>query len=330
MIGSFITSTSISEQSPRFSTDVFDYNYKNHQYLLMLRDTIESIYVQEHWGLRGISPYSKDHLINELFDQHNYPLLDIKSYSIKESEFPPFFYNLLKFEFGRGDLWFEPWMDDNHEFGVTVFKQYDKVNLLLMKSLSQVLVKCFISDLPPYLNKYKDITEDHYVFLKQQKDWVQLLKIDFTPNIKRINKVRMLNTFYRCLDNIPVMYNLIKGFIGQRIINPDKVFYIFNTWGVPPIGEFTHVIYHLFYHHNFDRVIEKLYPGITYTRCGQQVFIVLKPEDRFLNTDIEINQLLDNRLLTGNIQRIVPSEDEDVFMCPEGCLYTRRGRYQWV
>lgn len=99
-------------------------------------------------------------------------------------------------------------------------------------------------------------------------------------------------TFDEFLGNIPIIYDLIKGFLDLQIYDQNNERF-FKWQCVPPIGEITNVIYHVFYKHVFDRVIAKMYPGITYTRWGHQVFLAIKEGESFLLQDIDIRNLLE-------------------------------------
>jgi hypothetical protein len=324
MIGLVNCSTIISQQSRRFGTQLFN---NTHVYCVLLRESIDSIYNEEDWMSRGVLPYRKDRLIEELFLRNYYPSSVISYFIIKESEIPAFIYNLIKIESYRGHLWLEPRMEDNQPVGVAVYQLNNPVDLLLMMSFSQVLVKTLIVDLPPNVIKFNDLKVHHYAFLNRQEKVYFLHKIDLTPSIKHIDKFRMLNSF-QYVRNIPVIYDLIKEFIDLKIYDEKNGKYL-NNHGVPPIGELTNVIYHVFYQHVFDRAIEELYPGITYTRWGHQVFIAIKEPDCFLFNDIEINKLLDKLDLAGNIESInydslsylVGSEEEKiVFLREDGSV----------
>ena len=70
------------------------------------------------------------------------------------------------------------------------------------------------------------------------------------------------------------------------------------------MGEITDVILHLFYQRVFDTALEARFPGITYTRWGHEVFIVIKESESFTFDSNEIDTLLDeiNLLVGANLR----------------------------
>lgn len=266
-------------------------------YSHLLRVSINSIYHEEDRFSRLVPPYLKDCLIDVLIQGNYKPFSDISYYIINESEIPEFIYNLVKMESLRGHLWLE----DNPPFGIAMYQLNNEQDLLVMKGLSQVLLNTLIWD-PPNVNKLSDLKDHHYAFLNRQKRVLNIVKIDLSPCIKHIDKFRMLDCF-QTLRDYPVIYDLIKVFMDLKIYDKDGN--PFNTQGIPPLGELTNVLFHIFYQYAFDMAIEERYPGISYTRWGHQVFIVLKEEHNFLISDNETNTfLLEELNLAGNIERI--------------------------
>lgn len=71
-----------------------------------------------------------------------------------------------------------------------------------------------------------------------------------------------------------ILFNLVKSMIFIHIYDSKTDKDIpFNE--IPLIGEITKVIMHHIYHILFDLRLEDKYPGITYTRLGPEVFIVI-------------------------------------------------------
>lgn len=142
--------------------------------------------------------------------------------------------------------------------------------------------------------------------MNRQQNVVQLIMIDLTPCMKQARNSRIL----KCFDNETskgVVLNLVKQILYLSIYDmKSKKFIPFNL--IPPIGEITNVILHLFYQKVFDKVIEEKYPGITYTRWGHEVIIAIKKNDSFTFEDETVISLLDEIDLDGDLA-CLSSED---------------------
>jgi hypothetical protein len=98
--------------------------------------------------------------------------------------------------------------------------------------------------------------------MNRQQNVVKLIMIDLTPCMKQARNSRILKCFHNETSK-GVVLNLVKQILYLSIYDmKSKKFIPFNL--IPPIGEITNVILHLFYQKVFDKVIEEKYPSCSY------------------------------------------------------------------
>jgi hypothetical protein len=285
----------------------------NNEIKVMLLSAIESIYNNE-WRERGVPPFRMKRLQTELLLKDNVQLGHIDYYRFRKSEIPSFLYSMLITQASLGYLW----VHDGDDM-IGVYQCREPTDLFLMTALSKVLIhRNWSENLAPIttnVQSLNDVKCMHYAFLNRQQNVEKLLLIDLTPCMKQVRNSRIL----RCFDNKTskgVVFNLVKQIINLEIysMNSNKLI-PFNR--IPPIGEITNVILHLFYQKVFDKVIEEKYPGITYSRWGHEVIIAIKKNDSFHFEDETVISLLDEIDLDGEFE-FLSSEDY-------GCLPVCKG-----
>lgn len=300
-----------------------------------LKQAIESIYNEREWSIRGLLPFRKAELLHSICHNKNYCFSSgsgsgINAFRIKESAIPPVLYRQILLESNRGYLGYEPWIGDEYPYqvGLDVYHLSSAEDLLLSMSLSQVFYNKIIQGLPgPNINRHYDLKEAHYDFIGEQENVCKLYKIDLTPCIKHISRDRLLNSF-KFIHDIRILYDLIKGYL-ELSINDTLIGLPFKSRGIPPAGELTALIYHVFYQQAFDRILEELYPGICYTRWGHQVFIAIKESNTFLSDEIDVQNILEMLDLAGNIESVDSTnggyligleEDRVLLLDGDGCV----------
>lgn len=282
---------------------------------LMLLSAIDSIYNDE-WRKRGVLPFRKKRLQTELFVTDNFPLSPIDYFQYKKSEIPSFLYDMLRTQASLGYLWLKEWVLDGDEM-IGVYQCREPTDLFLMTALSRVLIRIWgsqnIAPITTNVETLNDVKCIHYGFLNRQQNVDKLVLIDLSPCMNQARNSRLLKSFHTETSK-GVVFNLLKQILFLPIydLNAKKMIPI-NL--IPPIGEITNVILHIFYQGMFDLVIEEKYPGITYTRWGHEVIIALKKNDSFTFDDDTVISLLDEINLDGEFE-FLSKEDYD---CMPAC-----------
>jgi len=269
---------------------------------VMLLSAIESIYNNE-WRERGVLPFRMERLQTELLVKDNFQFGPIDYYQYRKSEIPSFLYSMLITQASLGYLWLNEWVHDGDEM-IGVYQCREPTDLFLMTALSKVLISRIgstnLAPITTNVQSLNDVKCMHYAFLNRQLNVKKLVLIDLSPCMNQALNSRILRSF----DTVTckgVVFHLLKQILFLSIYDAiTKKIIPLNK--IPPIGEITNVIFHLFYQCNFDTVIEKKYPGITYSRWGHEVIIALKKNDSFSIEDETVISLLDEIDLDGEFE----------------------------
>lgn len=225
-----------------------------------------------------------ENFIKQLYLTDDYRFGAIVYYQINIKEIPPFVYDMIRVESSMGYLWLE---ERNPESLIGVYKCRHPMDQLVMMGLSKVI----LTTMKPDISKFKDLKPPHYAFLNRQENVVKVVSIDLSDCMNHIPTSRILSSLRFTIQN-GVYYNLVKRIIDLQIYDIQNDRYI-SVKGITPIGEITHVILHNFYQNTFDSLLYFWYPGITYSRFGHELFIILKETDEFTIDDCEIDHMLD-------------------------------------
>lgn len=268
---------------------------------VLLTSAIDSIY-NEEWRVRGVLPFRKDDLLMHLHTEEYYFFEPLDYYEYKRSEIPEFIYQMIDTESRNGYLWLNEWVQDGENM-IGVYKCRTEKDLLLLWGLSKVILNTLIVyDTSRNLSKFSDLMHEHYDFLSRQRNVSQLVNIDLggCMNYIKISDILMRIEF---ATSGGVVLNLIKQFLNIPIYDW-KYNKFLQLGGIPPMGEITDVILHLFYQRVFDPALEARFPGITYTRWGHEVYIVIKENESITFYSNEIDTLLEeiNLLVGSNIR----------------------------
>lgn len=304
MIGLVNRSTTICLLSRLFSS-------ANSSDCVLLAEAIDSIY-NDDWRVRGVLPFRKDRLLEQIITRGSYSFSPIDRFLLKKSDFLD---ELVWMEESRGFISTECVMD--HDSWIHVYKCRHSTDSLLMLALSKVLLNTVIGhEAPPNLTKLRDLMASHYDFIDNQHRVAKLVKIDLSPCMKTTTKSRILACFMNDSRIKGLPFNLLKQVVDLPIYDIQKNQFIpFN--GMTPIGEITNVIFHLFYKNVFDNRIEEKYPGITYTRCAHEVLIAIKEYDEFTFDEDSAYNLLDEIDLDGDFDSICLNQYEGLPTCNE-------------
>jgi hypothetical protein len=283
-------------QKPPLTTSCNDCNK------LMLISAIESIYNNE-WRERGVLPFKMERLQTELLLKNNFLLGPIDYYQYRKSEIPNFLYEILCTQASLGYLWMNEWVEDGDDM-IGVYKCREPTDFFLMTALSRVLLRRisseYIAPITTNVSTMNDVKCMHYALLKRLQNVVKLILIDLSPCMEQATNSRILNRF-RNETSKGVVFHLVKQILYLSIYDMNtKKKRPFNL--IPPIGEITNVISHLFYQTVFDTVLEEKYPGITYSRWGHEVIIAIKKNDSFTIDDNTVISLLDEIDLDGEFE----------------------------
>ena len=287
----------------------------NHGNKVELISAIESIYNDE-WRVRGVLPFKKEDLQNQLLVKENFCLDPIDYYQFKKSEIPDFLYVKLLTEASRGFIWLNEWVDDDVNM-IGLYQCRQPIDLFLMTALSRVLIKtianAYMAPITTNVSTLNDLKCNHYQFLNRQQNVEKVFRIDLTPCMKQVRKSRILK-YYDNETCKGVFLNLVKQIIELSIYdNNCNKFIPYDL--IPPVGEITNVILHIFYQRVVDKVLEAKYPGITYTRWGNELIIVIKKNDSFTFDDDTVISLLEEIDLDGDSD-CLSSED---YSCLPAC-----------
>jgi hypothetical protein len=265
----------------------------------MLTSAIDSIYNKEEWLGRGVLPFRKDDLLRQLHTNDYYTFEPLDYYQYKRSEFPEFVHQMLVMEADKGFLWLNEWVQDGEEM-IGVYKCGSGEDLLLLRGLSRVILNSLIVyDTSRNLSRLTDLMAPHYDLLNRQRNVVQLVNVDLGDCMGYIRISDLLSKI-DYFTSKGVLYDLIKRFLTIAIFDR-KSNKLLNLGGIPPMGEITDVILHHFYGMVFDTALERAFPGITFTRWGHEVFILIKESDTFtFDIDDLKNILRHNGLLDGS------------------------------
>lgn len=163
---------------------------------------------------------------------------------------------------------------------IGVYKCRNDVDLLLIRGLERVILNALIvNDKSRNLSQFSDLMAPHYDLLNRQQNVVKLVKVDLGGCIDFINISNILMKIDASTSG-GLVYNLIKQFLNLPIYDIKENKFLLLE-GIPPMGEITDVILHHFYQRVFDTTLERMFPGITYTRWGHEVYIVIKQSDSF-------------------------------------------------
>jgi hypothetical protein len=214
---------------------------------IMLLSTIESIYNHE-WRVRGVLPFRVERLQEELFLKDNFQLGGIEYYQYRKSEIPSFHYNMLFRQASLGYLWMNEWDQDGDPM-IGVYQCREPTDLFLMTALSRVLIRRFgsrnIAPITTNVQTLNDVKCMHYAFWNRQQNVEKLIMIDLTPCMKQVRISRIFKYFDNAMRK-GVVFNLLKQILYLSIYDIKSNQIIpFNQ--IPPIGEITNVIFHLFY-----------------------------------------------------------------------------------
>jgi hypothetical protein len=303
---------SINAKSMCLSSRPFSYYIDVNRVKLI--SAIDSIYNEEEWKVRGVLPFRKEYLQKEMMIKDHYMFQAIEYSQYKKSEITSMYYNMLMMEESLGYLWLIEW-DFNGVKMISIYKCSIPEDLLLLKAISKVLLSIIIVyEGLPNISRLNELQNKHYAFLNQQQNVDNLVKIDLTYSMYKIHKSRILK-YLISFKNEGIIFNLLKQIlfipIYDRKTDKELQFY-----GIPLIGEITNVIMHHIYHIIFDIRLEEKYPGITYTRFGPEVFIVIKQSDSFKIKESDINNLLEELDIKDyNIETIYRDESNMLPAC---------------
>lgn len=168
--------------SSRLFSDYIDVNR------IKLISAIDSIYNEEEWKVRAVQPFRKEYLQKEMMVKDNYMFQAIAYSQYKRSDITPMYYDMLLMEESQGYLWLIEW-DFNGVEMISIYKCRESTDLLLLMALSKVLLSIIIVyEGLPNISRLNELKNKHYSFLNQQQNVDNLVKIDLTSSMYKIQK----------------------------------------------------------------------------------------------------------------------------------------------
>jgi hypothetical protein len=181
-----------------------------------------------------------------------------------------------------------------HENLIGVYTCREPLDQLLLMGLSRAILTTMIKA-PANISKFNDLKAPHYAFLHRQENINKLISIDLSDCMNHINGSRILSSLKFKNPN-GLYFDLINQIMDLPIHDVHNDRYL-PFLGITPIGEITNVVLHNFYENTLDSLLEGRYPGITYSRFGNELFILLKESDQFAIDEADIKGILDELAL---------------------------------
>lgn len=146
----------------------------------------------------------------------------------------------------------------------------------------------------------RDLKESHYIWLRKLTDVKGLVKIQLSDSLYNIHRCDICAYIDGFGDT--VLKHLTKQVVCLPIYSIQNGNEINFPW-LPPVGELSQVLFHLYYMDIFDTVFEKWYPGVLYSRCYNEVIIAFENDDFVCNLE-GLHSLLSTNQLEGSVEYI--------------------------
>lgn len=291
------THTSVQRKSMLISSGLFPlissrlFSYSIDLNRVKLISAIDNLFNEEEWKVRGLLPFRKNYLQRELLEKGNYKFDAIDYLQYKKSDMTSLHYDMVLMEESLGYLWLIEWESNGLEM-ITIYKCGKPEDLLLLMAISKVILSTrIVYEGHPNISRLNELKNKHYGFLNRQQNVQKVVKIDLTYSMYQIPKDRILEKL-ECFQQNGILYNLLHEFLVIPIYDGKTDKHI-PFQGIPLIGEITKVLMHHIWYILIDLRLEAKYPGITYTRLGPEMLIVIKESDSFEITESDIKNLLE-------------------------------------
>lgn len=184
----------------------------------------------------------------------------------------------------------------------------EKKDVLVLMGLSLMLFRLSHGGLPKDGYRMECLLSSFYESLQEMGKVDRLYKIDLNQSLDMITNSMILDKVKPLVGGGKV-YKLISSFLELPILNYDRDG---NPWlgqGMPPVGEITRVLFNIVLMDIFDRELKKRFPGITFYRYINEVFLATRKNDQVLFDEKDAYKLLKELSLAGNIHSIAPGDD---------------------
>lgn len=180
-----------------------------------------------------------------------------------------------------------------------------KDDVLVLMGLSLMLLRISHGDLPNNGYRIESTLSSFYSSFQQLGKVDRLYKVDFMPSLRILPISLILDKVKPFVGEGPI-YNLIESFLSLPIIDDDGKNRAVG--GIPSVGEITRVLFNIVLMDIFDREFRKRYPGITFSRYINDVFISTHLNDEVIFNEKVLYVLLKELCLVGNIVSMGPNE----------------------
>lgn len=185
----------------------------------------------------------------------------------------------------------------------------DNEDVLVLMALSLMLLRLSHGSLPKDGYRTENLVDDFYFSLQQMVMVDRVYKIDLSASLRKI-PISLILDKVKPLVGEGSVYKLISSFLILPIIddngnNRSEICF----GGMPPVGEITRVLFNIVLKDIFDREFTKRFPGITYSRFNNEVFISTRGNDEVIFDNKVGYALLEELCLDGNRVSIGPGDD---------------------
>lgn len=199
---------------------------------------------------------------------------------------------------------------------------------VLMPDKSDVLVFMGLSLMLFRLSQGGCLPKDGYRINDQRKSLLmsltsvgkvdRLYRLDLKASLSIIPSRVVLEHVKQFVGDDGFVYKLIASFLNLPIIDEDGNHRDDVSFGIPPVGEISRVLFNIVLMGIFDRKFPKIFPGVAFTRVNYEVFILTRVNDNVVFDYKAGYELLEDLSLVGKIASIVPGDEP--LICDEGWM----------
>ena len=192
----------------------------------------------------------------------------------------------------------------------------NKEDVLVLRGLSRMLLRLSQGNLLKDCDRLEILAESFFDSLQEMEKVDRLYRLDLIASLRFIPSSLILDKV-KPLVGDGIVYKLISSLLSLPIIDEDGNHRSDISFGMPPVGEITKVLFNIVIKDLFDRSFSIRFPGLAFSRFMHEVFIFTSGNDEVFFNEKAVYGLLEELSLLGNIVSIGRGDD------PLPCYYTK-------